>query len=308
VNARLAALARHGIVAVWHLRAVGLNGTAVSKRCKRGVLHRQYPGVYSLGHAELSREARWIAAVYAAGPGAALGLLSATAHLDLRRYAPHIPQVVVPRRHKPIEGIELHACRRLDPLDVTVYRGIPVTTVARTLVDLTDFATTEELANLIHEAAFRKRFNLAATRAAMRRANGRHNLDRLEAAIEAHLAGSAGTMSRNETAFLALLEHHGIPKPIANTHVLGHRVDCLWPDHRLVVEVDGPGHSRPRTRREDQRRDRELIAAGYRVLRFTDQQIELRPADVVAALVVLDRDRTVLPGARELETGSQRDA
>jgi hypothetical protein len=268
-------------------------------------LHLVFPGVYSLGHADLSREARWIAAVYAAGKHAALGHRSATALLELRRYAPPIPQVIVPRRHRPIAGIELHSCRRLDPRDVTEFRGIPVTTVARTLVDLTDSLTAEELANLIHEAAFRNRFNLTATRAAMQRANGRHNLDRLHEAIEAHLAGSAGTMSGNETAFLALLARNGIPKPIANTHVLGHRVDCVWPDLKLVVEVDGPGHRRPRTRRQDEQRDRELEAAGYRVLRFTDRQIELRPADV---LLVLDRDRAILAGARELEAGGERDA
>jgi len=284
VDARLAVLARRGIVKVEHLRAVGLTSSAVAKRCRRGVLHLIFPGVYAIGHADLSREALWIAAVYAGGNGAAVGHLSATALLDVRRYAPPLPDVVVPRRHKPIEGIRLHASRRLDPLDVTEYRGIPVTTVARTLVDLTDSLTAEALANLIHEAAFRNRFSLTATRAAMQRANGRHNLDRLEEAIAAHLAGSAGTKSRKETAFRNLLKDACLPMPIANTYALGFEVDCLWPDLKLVVEVDGPGHARPRTRREDRERDGELSAAGYTILRFTNKEIEQRPADVLATL------------------------
>ena len=68
------------------------------------MLHLIFPGVYALGHADLSREALWIAAVYAGGAGTALGHLSATAHLEIRRYAPRVPDVVVPRRHKPVEG------------------------------------------------------------------------------------------------------------------------------------------------------------------------------------------------------------
>ena len=118
----------------------------------------------------------------------------------------------------------------------------------------------------------------------MQRANGRHNLDRLHEAIAAHLAGSAGTKSGKETAFRSLLKDACLPMPIANTHALGYEVDCLWPDLNLVVEVDGPGHDRPRTRREDQERDLELKAAGYHVLRFAEKDLELRPADVLAAL------------------------
>jgi hypothetical protein len=248
------------------------------------VLHLIYPGVYALGHAELSREARWIAAVLACGDGAVLCELCAAALHELRRYAPRLPQVLVPRRHRPVPGIRIRTTRHLDPLDVTEHLGIPVTTVARTLVDLTETLTADQLANLIHEAAFRNVFDVTATRAAMQRANGRRNLGRLDAAIDNHLAGSAGAKSSNESAFLALIEQAGIPRPLVNTHVLGIEVDCVWPDRKLVVEVDGPGHERPRTRREDRASDAALRVAGYTVLRFTDIEIERRPAEVLAAL------------------------
>jgi very-short-patch-repair endonuclease len=75
-----------------------------------------------------------------------------------------------------------------------------------------------------------------------------------------------------------------LPKPIANVKVLGHEVDAYWPEFRLVVEVDGPGHERPRARRRDRKRDRELRAAGYVVLRFTDIAIERQPRAVLATL------------------------
>ena len=124
------------------------------------------------------------------------------------------------------------------------YQGIPVTTVARTLVDLTDVLTPDELANVIHEAAYRKRFNLEATRQAMERANGRKNLKRLEQAITASLNGSAGTRSRNEAEFLKLCNAAGFPKPLVNTHVLGIEVDCAWPDLQARRRDRRP---RPRT-------------------------------------------------------------
>jgi hypothetical protein len=91
--------------------------------------------------------------------------------------------VVSPRRSRlPY----VHRARRLDPRDITIRDGIRVTTVARTLVDLSDVLTAEQLANVIHEAAFRNRFSLAATHQAMQRANGRRNLHRLSAAHAAH--------------------------------------------------------------------------------------------------------------------------
>ena len=225
-----------------------------------------------------------MAAVFAAGVGAMLSHLSAAVLLRIARYAPPIPDVLARRGHRPIEGIRFRTYRQFHPLDATKYHGIPVTTVARTLVDLTDDHTPEELANFIHEAAFRNRFSLTATRQAMHRANGRRNLHRLDEAINAHLAGSAGAKSRGEIAFLALLDQCGIPKPLVNTHVLDVEVDLHWPDVKLVVEVDGPGHERPQARREDEACDRVFRAAGYTVLRFAE---DARPEDVIAAL----RDR-----------------
>ncbi len=111
----------------------------------------------------------------------------------------------------------------------------------------------------------------------MARANGRHNLHVLERALALNATGSAGTRSANEDAFLALLQLAGIPEPLVNTHLLGEEVDCHWLDRRLVVEVDGPNHGRARSRRDDERRDTLLRAAGFTVVRFTDLEIKQRP-------------------------------
>jgi hypothetical protein len=276
--------ARFGLVTTADLLAGGLTSGAISKRVARGVLRRWYPGVYSYGPGDLSREAEWMAAVLAAGDGAVLSHRSAAALWRIRRDWRVISEVLAPRGRRPKGPVLVHSYRRLDPLDVTVRDGIPVTTVARTLVDLADVLTPHQLTTVIDEAAHWDLFDLPATYGAMRRANGRRKLAVLDKAIGLYIGGSAGTKSRNEDAFLALLQLAGFPEPLANTEVGGEEIDCVWPDRKLAVEVDGPGHRRPTARRTDRRKDEALRAAGYTVLRFTDVEINERPSEVLARL------------------------
>ncbi len=97
----------------------------------------------------------------------------------------------------------------------------------------------------------------------MKRAPGR-DLSNLHAALQAHAAGSAGTRSDLEDQFLAEITS----EPRVNERVEGIEVDFYWPDQNLVVEIDGPGHERPRTQAEDAARDRALEAAGLTVVRI----------------------------------------
>lgn len=129
------------------------------------------------------------------------------------------------------------------------------------------------------EAAFRGRFVEAAVRDVMARANGRHNHAVLEAAIALHKSGGAGTRSRGEDAFIALMEG-ALPEPLVNTAFLGFEVDFRWPDLKLIVEVDGGGHGRVPTRLIDAGRDEALLTAGYTVLRFSDEDVFTRAAEV----------------------------
>jgi Protein of unknown function (DUF559) len=266
------------------LLAQGLTSAAISKRVARGALRRWYPGVYSYGPAELSREAEWMAAVLAAGDGAVLSHRSAAALWEIRRDRRVITEVLAPRGRRPKGPVLVRSYRRLDPRDLTVRDGIPVTTVARTVVDLADVLTAHQLAKVIDEAAHWNRFDLTETYEAMQRANGRRNLAILDRAIGLYIGGSAGTKSRNEDAFLALLQLAGIPEPLVNVQLAGVEADCHWPQQRVVVEIDGPGHRRPTARRTDRRKDETWRAAGYTVLRFTDAQINERPSDVLCRL------------------------
>lgn len=281
--ARLAA-AQHGLVRLDQLRALGLDPRAVSKRVKQGRLHRIHRAVYAVGHAALSREAEWLAAVFASGDGAGLAARSAAEFWRVARKRVAHVDVVVPRKRRAQGTIHLLVSRTLVPGDIVRHRGIPVTHTARMFVDLTDTYTPHQLANVIYEAAFRKRFSEPATRAALARANGRPNVRVLERALELNATGSAGTRSELEDAFLAIVEAAGLPEPLVNTPTLDVEPDFRWADRGLVVEIDGPGHARERARRNDARCERILRGAGYTIVRFSAIDVEQRPAAVVQTL------------------------
>jgi hypothetical protein len=266
-------------VTVSQLVDVGLGRNGISRRVKRGALHRVHRGVYAVGHASLSQHGTWLAAVLAAGDDAALGHTSSAELFELRRWRTGALHVVAPRR-RTVPGVQVHRTT-LHPLDVVVYRGIPVTNVARTLVDLTDVTDEHEILAIIGEAAWRKRLDLRAVRAAMERANGRQRLCALEAAIGRYQRGEKGPKSRAELAFLRLVEH---THPLSNAHVEGEEVDAHWPERRLIVEVDGHGHRRPAQRRDDTRRDAKLKAAGWTVIRVTAEEVEHAPKRVLRKL------------------------
>ena len=276
---------QHGTITTAQLIRAGLGYPAIGKRAANGRLHRRYPGVYAVGQPRLSQQGEWMAAILACGPGACLASLNAAVHERLWRRRVTGIYVLVPTRHRGPKGVQVQRCRRLDARDVTRRDGIPVTTVPRTLVDLSDALTPHQLANVIHEAAFRKLFDEHAVRAAMTRANGRHNLHVLSKALELNKAGSAGTRSELEDRFLALTSKSGLPEPLVNTKIENLEVDFHWPDLNLIVEVDGPGHTRPRTQHEDHERDQSLRAAGHTILRIPGHEIDLRPETVATRLL-----------------------
>jgi hypothetical protein len=245
----------------------------------RGALTRRYPGVYSYGRGELSPKAAWMAAVLACGDGAALAHLSVTELLRLSRWPTEDPHVIVPRRHKAVAGITIHQCLALDRRDLTVIHGIPCTTVARMLLDLSATHTEYQVAYVINRAVFHRCFDLGATLRARARANGHPGSGVLMRAIALYEAGSAGTRSALEDRFLELVA--GFPVPLVNMEHLGYEVDFHWPQQRLVIEVDG-NHTRPNDKRNDAGRDRTLRDAGYSVIRFTERELPSAPRRLAA--------------------------
>ncbi|MBE2319665.1 type IV toxin-antitoxin system AbiEi family antitoxin domain-containing protein [Solirubrobacter sp. CPCC 204708] len=273
---------QYGVVTVAQMHAAGLSDSAIGRRVRAGRLHRVGQGVYAVGHAALAQQGRWLAEVLVAGEGAALTGLACAKHYEIWRYRVSLIDVVVPARRRPKTTARIHRCDTLDPRDVTGFKGIPVTTIPRLLVDLTGELTKWELANVMHEAEFKDLLRLDHVRDARERAGRRNHITRLDDAIALHERGSAGIRSRGEGRFLNALEQAGLEEPLVNTHLNGYEVDFHWPDLALAIELDGPHHRRTRTRHEDARKEAAWRAGGFEVLRFREGELEAATRAVAA--------------------------
>jgi hypothetical protein len=280
---------QHGVIARSQLAALGFGRGAINHRVNTGRLHRLHVGVYAVGHARVSRYGRWMAAVLACGPTALLSHRSAASLWGILPPTPYPPDVTTAGRCRGRPRIVLHRSR-LHPEDGAVSEGIPVTSVARTLLDLAEVVRLRQLARALEDAERRSLFDLGAVERLIARSRGRHGLRALNQGL-ADYRPPAFTRSGLERRFLDLCRRTGLPRPAANLFIAGWEVDMSWPDHRLVVELDGHDSHRTRAAFErDRRRDTTLQLAGYRVLRITDRRLESEPAEVLAAVrSLLDR-------------------
>ena len=274
---------RHGVVSLGQLRHCGLTYQAVWRRAKTGRLHRLYEGVYAIGHAGLSLEARELAAVLACGPEAVLSHRAAAQRWGILRSAFARIEVTAPRSREPKPGILVHTSRALAPEDRAVIDGIPVTSLARTIVDLADVLSDRVLAAAVHEAEVRKLFDLTAVEAALARVPGRRGRYRLRRVLALYRPADHEFDSGNERGFAEICRLAGLPE--ARPALIGpYRVDCYWPDVGIVIEVDGTAvHNTRRAFHEDRARDRTLAARGIQVLRVTELDLA-RPDALVAQL------------------------
>jgi very-short-patch-repair endonuclease len=247
--------AQHGLITTRQLLDVGLLPSGISDRVSAGRMQRVHRSVYAVGHAALGNEGRWLAAVLACGADAVLSHVSAA---ELWRVLP--PQgrpgeepravhVTVPGEGKPRTGIHLHRSTTLSPADVTRRAGIPVTKPARTLADLRRTVSTQVFTSALRQAEY----------------------------LRLPIGGSVKsdhTRSELETEFLKLLRRHRLPQPEVNVRVDRFVVDFLWRAERLVAEVDGWGAHRGHSAFEaDRARDNRLRVLGFKVVRFTWQQV-----------------------------------
>jgi hypothetical protein len=238
-----------------------------------------------------------MAAVLACGPGAVLSHRSAAAHLGIRDSAATRIDVSSPRRAgRSRAGIAVHSGETLIAADVAQVRGVPCTTVARTILDLAAVLDRGALEYALHRAQLRPlSLDLGELAAQLDRFPGRAGTARLRP-----LLGSPGELtdseakSRLERAFLALCRKAGIPRPRVNAWIPlpippgGLEVDFSWPDRKLAVETDAAGiHNTSRAHRNDSARDRALTLARWRVARYTWWDVTAEPARVAAEVSAL---------------------
>ena len=281
---------QHGVVSLADLEAAGLGRAAIAHRVDAGRLHRIHRGVYAVGHRKLTREGRWLAAVLAGGDGALLSGLCAGAHIGLHPSSPWRIDVTVPSRggRRPSRTIRFHRpCSPVPEAERWVHDAIPVTTVARTLLDLAAILSAPALARAVERAVKLDLFDLRAMEATLARHPTHRGAAPLRAVLDTY-RDDVLTRSDLEAIFLALCAAHGIPAPAVNSLVEGYEVDFSWRAQRLVVEADSHRHHGTRAAFErDRTRDARLAVAGFRVVRFTDRQLTREPAEVAATVRAL---------------------
>jgi very-short-patch-repair endonuclease len=280
---------QHGVVSLEQLRALGFTDRTAHDRAAAGRLLRLHRGVYAVGHGSLSQHGRWLAAVLAVGPEAVLSHAAALALWRLRPRRPGpIDVTVAGRGRRAGKGIALHCVRALAPADRMTIDAIPVTTVARTLLDYAEQASAQQLRLALEAADRRELLDVRAIEALLARTPGRHGARALRSAVTAMAGPAPETRSELERAMLALVRDGGLPEPQCNVLLHGYSVDMLWPEARLVVELDGyPFHRTRRAFEDDRRRDARLQAAGYRVLRITARRLREEPEEVLAEIAGL---------------------
>jgi hypothetical protein len=274
------------VVDVVDLRQAGLTASAVRRRVEAGRLHRVWRGVYAVGHPELSTDGRRYAAVRACGREAVASHRMAAALWGLRASA--APEVTVPGERRGPKAIVVHETRVLEAHDVTVVRAIPVTSLARTLVDLAEVLPVDRLERVLDHAGRHEAFDRRAVHDALDRLPGRRSAPRLRALLDQPSPGL--TRSELEDRFLLLCRRAGLPVPRLNVHLdigLDRLVeaDAVFARERVIVELDGgASHDTTPAFHADRRRDSAAAAAGHLTLRYTWDRVTTDPAAVAAEL------------------------
>lgn len=265
---------QHGVVSLWQLLALGYSARTIRRWAARGRLHRIHRGVYAVGHTRLSVKGRWMAAVLACGPDALLSHHAAAALHDLRRPSGGKLDVTSTSRHV-VAGVRCHGVRALHPDDRACIDGIPVTSLARTLLDLAGVLNQQRLRSLVEEVERREILDGRLLQAQLQRGNGRRGVAALRRALRATRGQPSWTQSGLERAFLELVREAGLPEPQTNVIVDGELVDAFWPEYNLIVEADSWSyHKTRRSFEDDRRKDTKHTLAGRRSIRITGSRIE----------------------------------
>ena len=271
-----------------------------------GRLHRVFRNAYAVGHPRTNELSRAMAAVLACGKGAVVSHRSAAALLGLIDEGPAVIDVTAPgSRGRAIDGIYLHRVRLPRLEETGTSDGIPCTSPARTFVDLAGTVGEWTLRSGFERAARGNMLDLAAIEASID--PRRRGMKLLLGLIDewrgaAPLLKTRGKLkSPLEAKVLPLVAQRDLPSPLLNAPVgiaNGRiEVDFLWPDHRFVLEADSRDfHGTAVAFERDRWRDRELMRAGYSVLRVTHRQAT-REAAAVADAVASQLNRNVLEPA-----------
>lgn len=287
---------QHGLVTLAQLEDLGMDRRTAAARVRAGRLHRVHQGVFAVGYPRLTREAVFLAAVLACGPGAVLSHGSAASLWGYWREHGNGLHVIAPnRRGRSPKGIAAHRDGWLPSTDRTLYRGVPCTTVARTLLDQAASLSPRDLRRALGEAEVMRLVDHGQLRDQICRGRGRRGVARLRLLADEIHPQNRRSRSELERMFLHMCLQLGLPQPEVNVPLqVGDRrfkPDFLWRTQRLILEADSRRfHDTDVAFVDDRRREQRLQMAGWRVSRCTWEQVEFEPqvlAETVRRLLAL---------------------
>jgi very-short-patch-repair endonuclease len=267
------------------LIAGGVSAPAIERRVRRGRLERVHSGVYALPHTSALPLGEEVAALLACGENAALSHHSAATLWQLRTGVARPIQVTIPagRSGPAPDGVKVHRSRILTPADTRMHQGLPLTSPARTLLDVGATLPDRDVERLLAEAVFGRRIVTRAQIGGLLKRAGAHPGRRRLARVVQNLTGDTRTESRPQETLHRMIRAAGLPEPRLEASVLDYRLDFYWPELNLAVEVDAYGtHGSPIRFEADRRRDARLLTErGITVIRITRVMIEQRPYEAL---------------------------
>lgn len=283
---------QHGIVSRTQMLQLGISSRAIERWKAAGELVGVHPGVYRAAVAPMTEMQQLWAALAAAGDEAVVSHRAAAELWSLRGVSAQVPEISVIHERPRLPSCHVHRMQRLIPPDVVVRDdGLPITSVARTILDLGAVVHPNQVGRAAVDALHRRLVSWQQLAEVLVREGGRGRAG--TAPLRRFMAredpGVAALESELEVRFWELVRAYGLRVPDRQFVVRGggrtFRIDFAYPDVLLAMEVDGVAwHGTAADRRRDRERDRALEALGWTVLRFKWEDVVRRPDLVVVRI------------------------
>lgn len=291
------AATQHGVLALWQLRELGSGEKATRRRVADRLLYPLFRGVFAVGRPNPTLRGRWKGATLSLGGAALISHRDAAVLLELANgRRPRVEVTVAHSNARWQAGIQPHRSTMITDADRIEVDGIPVTAVARTLLDLAALLPPDQLRRAYESAERAGALDLIAIEGLLGRCGRHRGRRRLGALLGYDPAAAAQALSELERIFLDLLRRNGVAMPQVNVLVDGYLVDAYWPRSDLIVELDGyEFHSDRAAFERDHNKIARLRLANHEALALTYKQVTEDPSWVIATVLeLLQRGRARL--------------